>query len=125
MVDPCEDNFRMKHKLEKNLHGLDYLPNFLTNVRENARLASNKASVVTTATTGGETMASSDTSRTNSSSSILERFLEFLIFCCVLTLLFSYVNHLVLCRNFFKCIISHILSVSVRTIKILISCGKS
>lgn len=31
MVDPCEDNCRMKHKLNKNSHGLDYLPNFLRN----------------------------------------------------------------------------------------------
>lgn len=29
MVDPCEDNCRMKHKLNKNPVGLDYLPNFL------------------------------------------------------------------------------------------------
>lgn len=31
MVDPCEDNCRMKHKLNKNSAGLDYLPNFLRN----------------------------------------------------------------------------------------------
>jgi hypothetical protein len=89
MVDPCEDNCRMKHKLNKNPHGLDYLPNFLaatlagTNEAADAMIArmtpssssgdlsnmSQKASVLTSAQ--GSTTA--ETSIATRSGSISER----------------------------------------------------
>lgn len=83
MVDPCEDNCRMKHKLNKNPVGLDYLPNFLrqtlignneitdqimSNMRNRSNSASNNSSTndLTTIATGKATVIT-----TSNSSSIL------------------------------------------------------
>lgn len=99
MVDPCEDNCRMKHKLNKNPAGLDYLPNFLastlaaTNDAADAaisRMASsasssdlsnassfNKSTVAAGSVAQGGTVTTAESSlsaRTQSASSVSERY---------------------------------------------------
>jgi hypothetical protein len=61
MVDPCEDNCRMKHKLNKNPAGLDYLPNFLaaTQASTNDAADAAMARLTSSASSGDLSSASS------------------------------------------------------------------